>query len=169
MKLKPITTFLLSTAFVAVGIGITMVTGLWQTESDKIPRKLETLTPVAATEGADGTGAAVQYDPADIRGSYTFGEISELFQVPLGDLAEAFGLSESEAGAFQAKALESRYPDAEQELGTASIRMFTAYYLGLPYTPTEDTWLPNTAADVLARSGRMTEEQAAYLAEHTLP
>ncbi|NDL67265.1 4Fe-4S binding protein [Anaerotalea alkaliphila] len=45
--------------------------GLWITESTKIPGRI--------TEGA----AAGEYDPVDIRGSYTFGEIADLFQVEL--------------------------------------------------------------------------------------
>lgn len=173
MKLKPTTTFLIALVFVAAGIAATIATGLWQTESDKTPRKLDLAaveTAVTAGGGtADGDAAAVQYDPADIRGSYSFGEISTLYGVPLSDLARAFGLSEAEAGDFQAKALESRYPDAAEELGTASIRMFVAYYLGLPYTPTEETWLPRTAVEVLTASGRMTAQQAAYASAHAIP
>lgn len=165
MKLKPTAVFLISLLFVAAGIAFTVVTGLWQTESDKIPRQLD----IPATETtADGENA-VQYDPADIRGSYSFGEISELYGVPLEKLALAFGVPEAEASGFQAKALETLYPDSEQELGTASIRMFVAYYLGLPYTPAEETWLPASALDVLRDSGSMTAEQATYVEEHTLP
>lgn len=166
MKLKPTTVFLVSLLFVAAGIAITMATGLWQTESDKIPRLLD----VAAVETADETGGetTVQYDPGDIRGSYSFGEISELYGVPLENLAQAFGVPEADAAGFQAKELEDLYTDAEQELGTASIRMFVAYYLGLPYTLTEDTWLPASALEVLQTSGKMTVEQAAYAEAHTL-
>ena len=173
MKLKPTATFLISLMFVAAGIAATIATGLWQTESDKIPRRLETagvetsVTAEGVTE--DGETAPVQYDPADIRGSYYFTEISNLYGVPLADLAQAFELTEAEAGDFQAKALESRYPDAAEELGTASIRMFVAYYLGLPYVPTGETWLPQTAVDVLTAGGHMTAEQAEYALSHAIP
>ncbi len=166
MKIKPTTTFIISTVFVVAGIIITMATGLWQTESTKEPRLLDIAT-LETTD--DATGEVItQYDPADIRGSYRFGEISDLYGVPLKDLAEAFGLTEVEAAEFQTKSLETLYPDEELEIGTASVRMFVAYYLGLPYTPTEESWLPESAVKVLQTSGQMTDEQAAYIAEHTI-
>ena len=176
MRLKPYTTVALSALFVAAGIAATMATGLWETETDKTPRKLSQATaqtvslPDNAQVTMEGSSAKTeQYDPADIRGSYTFGEISDLFGVPLADLAKAFGLEEEQAAAFQAKSLEKQFPDAEQAVGTASIRMFVAFYLGVSYSADEETWLPNSAAEVLAASGQMTAEQAAYLAAHTLP
>ena len=52
--------------FIFGGIAITSVTGYWQTSSSKIPAKYQ------------GGEFAGQYDPADIRGSYSFGEISEI-------------------------------------------------------------------------------------------
>ncbi|HNW87281.1 MAG TPA: hypothetical protein PKJ47_10115 [Candidatus Limiplasma sp.] len=172
MKLKPQTVILLASLFVIAGIAATMATGLWQTESDKIPRKLtvaEDAENSGQTQPTAEAGSTAQYDPADIRGSYTFGEISNLYGVPLTHIAQAFGLTYAQAEGFQAKTLESRYPDAEQEIGTASVRLFVADYLGLPYTPTEDTWLPKTAADVLGASGHMNADQTAYLQTHTLP
>jgi len=165
MKLKPQTTILLSTLFVCAGILVTWATGLWQTESDKQPRKLETDTAQAQVQG---NSSQAQYDPADIRGSYTFGEISSLYEIPLADLAAAFGVKEEEAGAFQVKSLKEVYPDTENEIGTASVRMFAAYYLGVAYTPSEESYLPEIAAAILKDKGRMTIEQAAYLESHTL-
>ena len=158
MKLKPQTTILLSAFFVLAGILITWATGLWQTESDKIPRKLDAMTNQAQQ---------TQYDPADIRGSYTFGDVSRLFGIPLEDLAAAFQLSAEEAASFQVKSLEKRFPDAKFEIGTTSVRMFAAYYLGIAYTPSEEVFLLDTAASVLEKSGRMTAEQAAYVKGHT--
>jgi len=161
MKLKPQTTILLSIFFILAGIAITWATGLWQTESDKLPRKLE--SDVVKTEAQQ-----TQYDPADIRGSYTFGEISNLFGIPLTDLATAFMMKEDEAASFQVKSLEKQFPDVEEEIGTSSVRMFTAYYLGLAYTPSEESYLPDTAAVILNKMGSMTTEQAAYLGSHTV-
>ena len=175
MKLKPKTTFLVSTLFVVVGIAVTVATGLWQTSSDKVPRKLsvETNQTEVQTSQTDATQAivadgAVQYDPADIRGSYTFGEISNLYGVPLADLAKAFQLTDAEVEAFQVKTMKERFADAEQELGTASLRLFVASYLGLPYEPTEETWLPQNAVDVLMANGKMLAEQVTYIGAHTI-
>jgi len=167
MKLKPQTTIFVSTLFVLAGIAVTMATGLWQTESDGTPRRLQTET-VQNVQDQTGEQTAL-YDPADIRGSYTFGEISKLYGIPLSELARAFRLTDAEASGFQIKALKDRLADADQEVGTASVRMFAAYYLGLSYEPTEETWLTQSAADILEGHGGLTEEQTAYLATHTLP
>lgn len=166
MKLKAQTTLILSAVFVVAGIALTMALGLWQTETDKIPRKLQPATEQLPQSEAQPE-SATQYDPADIRGSYTFGEVSELFHVPLSDMATAFGLTQAEAGAFQVKGLEARYTDAAREIGTASVRMFVACYVGITYTPTEEIYLPASAVDVLTANGHMTAEQNVYIAAHT--
>jgi len=106
--------------------------GLWQTESDK--------TPIRYKEGE----AVGEYNPADIRGSYSFGEISELFDVPLDMLARAFRIPDDvESSEFKNKDLETLYEGLSEygEIGTASVRLFVAYYKGLPYSPDEDTYL----------------------------
>jgi len=77
------------------GILFTTLMGWWQTESVK--------EPVKYTTGE----LAGEYNPADIRGSYTFGDINRLFNIPLEDLRVAFGLpSDADVAAFQAKSLE---------------------------------------------------------------
>ena len=161
MKLKPEITVLISVLFVVAGIAVTMATGLWQTESDKIPKKLETVTQT-------DDGQTVQYDPADIRGSYTFKEISDLFGVPFEDLKAAFALPEDGADSFQVKSLETLLPDTGVEIGTSSVRMFVAYYLGIDYTPTEENYLTEAAAVILKEKGKMTPEQTSYVEAHTV-
>ncbi len=161
MKLKPEITVLIAVLFVAAGIAVTMATGLWQTESDKIPKKLDT---VVQTDG----GQTVQYDPADIRGSYTFKEISDLFGIPFEDLKAAFMLPEDGAETFQVKSLETLLQGTEVEIGTSSVRMFVAYYLGIAYTPAEENYLTEAAAAILKEKGKMTPEQASYVETHTV-
>lgn len=163
MKLKAGLTLLLSGAFVAAGIAVTMATGLWQTSGAREPRTLDAQTAQEAG-AAQGT-----YDPADIRGSYTFGKVASLYGVPLTDLAEGFGLPQGGEDAFQVKTLETLNADGAPEIGTASVRLFVACYLGLPYEPAEDTYLPARAAQILAERGRMSADQAAYVQTHTAP
>ena len=160
MKIKPQQVILYATLFVVIGIGVTMITGLWHTESDKIPKRLEAAAPQA-------TDGQISYDPADIRGSYTFGEISRLYQIPLADLSAAFQIAEGEAETFKVKDLKAQFESAQAEIGTASLRMFAAFYLGIAYEMTEETYLPDTAAKVLYTANRMTAEQAAYVTSHT--
>ncbi|MHB1314651.1 MAG: hypothetical protein ACYCX2_04105 [Christensenellales bacterium] len=156
MRLKPQTALIISAAILVIGIVLTSVLGLWTTESTKIPKKI--------AEG-DSLG---QYDPADIRGSYTFADISKSFSVPVEDLAAAFQVEQSQANGFQCKGLESKFADAPNEIGTGSVRLFVALYANLPYEPTEDTYLPDTAAEVLKAKSNLSPENFAYIESHTV-
>jgi len=122
-----------------VGIGGTMIFNLWQTTSSKVP--------ATYTSGE----FAGEYNPADIRGSYSFGDIEEAFAVPVAALAAAFAVDDTEnPAAFLSKSLEDLYGVMENgEVGTDSVRWFVALYTGLPYSPEEDTLLPSTALSVL--------------------
>jgi hypothetical protein len=160
MKLNSITLALIIIVLLFGGIGFSSAMNWWQTESQKIP--------VTYKEGE----AAGQYNPADIRGSYTFGQISDLYAVSLDDLRTAFRISEgTDPASFQVKSLEAQFADLPVEMGTSSVRMFVAFYNGLPYEISEDkeTYLFSEAAAVLQARGKMTSEQAAYLEAHIVP
>ena len=139
MKLKSKHLVPLILVVFAAGIAGTMAFNLWRTEGSKIPAKFST----GEHEG--------EYNPADIRGSYTFSNISETFQIPLEDLSRAFGLDGVENVAeFQCKELKVLYPEPEEgEIGTDSTKLFVALYTGLPHTPEETTRLPTPALSVL--------------------
>lgn len=154
MRIKPQTAIALVLAIFVVGITGTSVLGVWTTESTKIPARLRE---------AQFSGA---YDPSDIRGSFTFPEISNLYQIPLEDLAAAFEIEPAQAEHFKCKDLETVYATSPYEIGTSSVRMFTAYYLGLPYLPTEETYLPDAAVKILTEKGNPTQEQRDYLKNH---
>lgn len=139
------------------GIGFTSAMNWWHTESTKSPARY------SAGE------AAGQYNPADIRGSYTFGEVSDLFDIPLADLQAAFRLPEGvDPASYPLKSLESQFEGLPVEMGTGSVRMFAAFYQGLPYdlAAAEEASLFPEAAKVLKARGKMTAEQAAYLETH---
>lgn len=157
VKIKPQIAIVITIAVFVLGITVTSVSGLWKTESTKIPAKYK-------EQQYSG-----QYNPADIRGSYTFSEISRLYNIPPEDLFTAFGVDAAKTPDFKCKDLESIYGGTAYEVGTASARMFTAYYLGLPYEPSEETYLPNAAANILKEKGSMTESQLDYLEKHTIP
>ena len=157
MKIKPQIAIGITLAIFVLGIISTSVTGLWTTTSTKTPDKL------------NEPAYSDSYDPADIRGSYTFFEISNLYSVPLEDLATAFGVDAAGATSFKSKDLESIYAESEYEIGTNSIKMFVAFYLGLPFDTAEETYLPNAAAMILTEKGNMTQEQRDYLKSHTIP
>lgn len=155
MSAKPLAAIIFVILF--GGIAATTVMGWWQTESTK--------TPARFTEGE----AAGEYNPADIRGSYTFGDVNRNFDVPLDDLKIAFGVpDDTDTAAYPLKSLETLYADLPTEIGTASVRMFVAWYKGLPYEPEEETYLLTAAVEILQRQGKLTAEQEAYLAAHTV-
>jgi hypothetical protein len=138
------------------GIAFASAMGWWATESSKIP--------VAFSEGE----YAGQANPADIRGSYTFGDISNSFEVTPSVLAQAFGVQTDDPAAFAVKELEAIYSGSEFELGTTSIRLFVAFYTGLPFDTTgQEIYLPRPATEILLAQNNLTPEQVAYLKMHT--
>jgi hypothetical protein len=159
MKLtsKPLAVIILVILFGS--IGVTTALGWWSTESTK-----------QAAKFTDGEFAG-QANPADIRGSYTFGDIENNFDVPVADLAIAFGLPEdADAAAYSVKSLEEVYANLEGglEVGTSSVRLFTAWYTGLPFEITDDIYLPRPAVEILKAKANLSADQIAYLDAHTV-
>jgi hypothetical protein len=158
MRLHPITLAGLIFILTFGGISFASAMNWWQTESEKVPVKF--------TEGE----ASGQYNPADIRGSYTFGDVSQLFDIPLTDLQLAFHIpADSDPAAYQLKSLEEQNADMPEEIGTGSVRLFVAFYKGLPFDimTAEDTYLFPEAVSVLEQQGKLTEVQLSYVKSHT--
>jgi hypothetical protein len=154
---KPLALLILAVIF--GGVLVTSAFNWWTTESTKVPAKF--------TEGE----AAGQYDPADIRGSYTFGDIEKNFGVPAAQLAAAFALpAETDPASFKVNQLESIYEGLEVEIGTVSVRLFTAFYTGLPYdlSAEEESYLPRQAVEILTALGTLTPERLSYLETHAV-
>jgi hypothetical protein len=143
--------------FLLGGIAFSSVMGWWVTESTKVP--------VTFLEGE----FAGQANPVDIRGSYTFGDIAKSFDVTPEILAQAFGITGTEPAAFAIKELETIYLDSGFEIGTASVRLFVAYYTGLPFDTTgQEIYMAQPATDILLAKGNLTAEQIAYLEKYTV-
>ncbi|AHF08489.1 hypothetical protein [Desulfitobacterium metallireducens] len=141
-------------------VGITSGLDLWKTTNDKIPATF--------SEGS----LAGQYNPADIRGSYTFAEIQNAFEIPVEDLGIAFGIKDSSNYAsFQVKELETIYSSLAadgKEVGTGSVRTYVALYKGLPITLADGTYLPKPAVDILKAKAPLTQEQFQFLDTHSV-
>lgn len=136
------------------GIAMSSALNLWNTANTKVPARI--------TSG-EFSGA---YNPGDIRGSYSFADISKSFKVPLEDLAAAFGVEKSKAAAFKCKDLESLYGElaaSGKEIGTDSVRYFVALYVQIPYKPGENTSLPKAAVDILKAKGVLSLEEMSSL------
>lgn len=157
MKIKPTFLGLIIVAILFGGIFASSALNLWKTESVKIPQKF-TIGEFAG-----------KYDPADIRGSYAFDDVSSAFNIPVEDLKYAFGLREDiDTSIFKNKDLENIYGSLEdgKEIGNASVKLFVALYTGSPYEVDEETYLPKPAVDILKAKASLTEEQAQYLDNH---
>lgn len=118
------------------GILVSMGMNLWVTESSKV---------AARYTSGEYAGTA---NPADIRGSYSLANIEENFGIPVAVTARAFGAETwPNPPEFKAKDLEALYAGMPEgiEVGTDSVRLFVARYLGQPYTPEETTRLPRSA------------------------
>jgi hypothetical protein len=158
MRIKTVSVAITIIVVIFGGIVIASAAGFWNTKNSKEPRRF--------SEGKFvGT-----YDPSDIRGSYSFGEISSLFDVPLEDMAYAFGIEKLKDPAdFECRELEAIYAELKingTEIGTASVRLFVAFYTGLPFEPEAGTYLPAQAYDVLnSKALDITQERLDYLKE----
>lgn len=137
------------------GIAITMAADIWSTISDKIPAKFK--------EGE----YAGKYNPEDIRGSYTFEEVSELFEIDLQVLYQAFGIDKDTDGTqIKTKDLENLYQGADVEIGNGSVQAFVALYKNLPIT-LDGVYLPKHAVDIILEANRdLTQAQKDYLERH---
>ena len=139
------------------GIAFSSYMGWWATESTKVPATF--------TEG-EFAGMA---NPADIRGSYTFGDVANSFDVSPEVLAQAFDITEEDPASFAVKDLETIYLESGSEIGTASVRLFVAYYAGLPFDTTgQEIYMPQSGTDILLAKGNLTPEQIAYLEKYTV-
>jgi hypothetical protein len=160
MKVKMIHLAIIILTIILGGISATSALNIWKTTSDKIPVKFTTGSQIG------------QFNPDDIRGSYSFGDVSNVFEIPLIDLAKAFGVSHlPEPAKFLNKDLESIYGDLKEqgyEVGNSSVKLFVALYKGLPYELSEDSYLPKEAAAILEAQGNLSPEQLAYLSNHTI-
>ncbi len=140
------------------GIYLTMRTGDWSTS--------RTAQPVTLESG--------EYDPVDIRGSYTFAEIEKFFGIPTEVLFTAFAIPEDKrTDTFKVKDIHEigfapvNIGGEEIEVGTDLVRVFTALYSGRPYESAETTHLPVSAVNTLIEAQKLDEEQSAYWTSHS--
>jgi hypothetical protein len=154
-----ITSKTLATLIVVImfgGIFFSQVQGWWKTETSKKAAKY--------TSGE----FAGQANPVDIRGSYTFGDVGNNFDIPAEVLANAFRIQTDNPAGFQVKSLEELYLESKQEVGTASVRLFVAFYLDLPINLNTAIYLPQSAVDLLM-TRNLSQEQVNYLETHVVP
>jgi hypothetical protein len=154
MKIKMNAMALIIFAVIFGGIAATAAANIWTTESSKIPVTYKS----GEYEG--------QYNPKDIRGSYTFKEVSDLFNIELNVLYKAFIIPEGTDSSIKTKELESMYEGMDVEIGNESMQVFVALYKNLPVI-LDDVYLPKQAVEIIMEANRnLTDEQRSYLKEY---
>ena len=140
------------------GIYSSDLAGLWKTEASKTVRTINI---------GDSVG---EKNPNDIKGSFSFSDISKNFDIPVSDLQKAFDIKNVDnIEDFRCKDLEVYYGNTiTNEIGTGSVKMFVAFYKGINYTVTEDTYLPETAITLLKEKASLTEDQKKYIESHVV-
>lgn len=136
------------------GILLSSSLGVWRTETSK--------QAAIFTTGE----FAGQANPADIRGSYTLADIEKNFGISPDILVKAFGIQTDNPASFTIKELETLYAASPVEIGTSSVRLFVAFFKGLPFDLSTEIFLPRTAVDLLSDKA-LSAEQKAYLQTHT--
>ncbi|MGB9840803.1 hypothetical protein [Thermovenabulum sp.] len=155
IKIKHLVVIILLIVF--GGIAISNYAGLWKTQSDKIPKK------VFSFDGQE------IYDPTDIKGSYTFSDVSKFFDIPLEDLAKAFGLNGSVAENFKCKDVKTiKTVSQGATLSMDSVRYFVIFYKGIKADLKEDVYLPAPAKEIIINKGTPLKEQIEYLDKHLI-
>ena len=129
MKLKLYLIPMLILVIIFGGIALSNLFGWWQTHVQKTPVKFER---------GEHQG---EYDPYDIRGSYSFEDIERSFDVSVELLAEAFPISDKDFETVKAQDVEGYYGE------------IVALYCDLPFDGEEA--LPDTAIYVLERDGKI--------------
>jgi hypothetical protein len=113
------------------GVGIAKIGGWWITDTVR--------QPVSYVSGElEGLP-----NPADIRGSFTLGDVSRFFEIPLDSLIRALNLVNADEN-FRLSSFEGLTGELEDggEIGTDTVRLFTARYAGLDYVPEKAPGFP---------------------------
>lgn len=138
------------------GILATIGLDLWTTTSTKTPAKIQV---------GDNAG---DYNPEDIRGSYTFAEVAKLFEIDVPVLFDAFNIpNDTDPTTIQNKDLEGLFPNLGVEVGNESVQIFVALYKKLPVT-LKDSYLPTRAVEILLELGKLDEVQKSYFNSHKI-
>lgn len=140
------------------GIFASDIAGLWKTESSKTAGIIE-----------NGSSAG-EKDPEDIKGSFSFLDISNNYDIPVSELEKAFQIKGVESiESFKAKDLEIYYGEnIDKEIGTSSLRLFVALYKGIEFEITEEIYLPEEAVKILRERGNIGKEKLEYIEKNTV-
>ncbi len=132
------------------GIFLSQIMGIWESESTKVPNLTD----------------SGEYDPGDIRGSYTFGDVENAFGVPVDILAQVFSVSSENPEDFQIKNLKEIYAGLAEvypehndvEIGNGSVKFFVKLYTGIESDLVEPEYIPLRGLQYLLENQLITQE-----------
>lgn len=172
MKISSIAIVIIVVVVLGGGIILTNVLNLW----DKPPVDINQVPATTTTTGGDSDEVPAKpdfntpYQPAGIKGTNTFAEISAMFNVPLDDLGVGFAItSEPDWQDLKARELKAIYNNLPSniKLETESVRVFVSFYTGKSYNYSPSDYLPGPAVNILKQKSELTPEQVAFLDTHT--
>jgi hypothetical protein len=155
MKLNNKVLFIVILIVVFGGIGTAMALNVWNS------------TP--GTRASSDTVTAA--DPAYIKGSDSFADISQAYNIPLDDLKAAFAPNSTAKFAdMKARELKTLYSQLENDIvvETESVRIFAAMYTKVPYYYSNAAYLPSSAVKVLKEKTSLSPEQLIFLETHSI-
>jgi hypothetical protein len=179
MKLNTLALAIVILVLLCGGIVATVVLDMGKPKVDVSSLPVASAEKTAISSQSDNTTGEKQvvlnfntpYKPAEIKGTNTFAEISHMFNVPLNDLGNAFGLTSiPNFSSLKARELKAIYTNlgSNIKLETESVRIFVSMYTGKPYTYSPTAYLPIPAVTILKQKAVLTIEQLAFLDTHTL-
>ena len=175
MKLNKTTLFIIILVFGVGGIGLSMALNAWDAQPGTGLTGANANSNQQGYMPTDNTTPMVPvqspYNPAEIKGTNTFAEISQMFYIPINELGEAFGLTAiqnySRLTARELKAIYTNLPQ-DVKLETESVRAFVAMYVNKPYDYSSTTYLPVPAVTILRQKAKLSQEQLVFLEKHTI-
>ncbi len=160
MRVKTRAVAIITFVVIFGGIIVASQLNLWATSNDR--------NGSGNKESMDVSQEVVYEDVSAIRGSSTFYEISEGFEIDLNVLQSAFVPSQALDANMKVKDLESLYEEGDVEIGRGSVQLFVAFYKGLTIE-TAESYLPESAASILLEDQvGLSEDRAQYVKEHTV-
>ena len=170
MKINSIAIAIIIVLVLGGGIILTNSLNLWDKKPVYIPPEPTVITGDGSSPTTTKPDFNTPYQPAEIKGTNTFAEISMMFHVPLDDLGIGFGIMEErnwqDLKARELKAIYTNLP-SNVKLETESVRIFISFYTGKAYKYSHTAYLPQPAVDILKQKAKLTVEQVAFLDSHT--
>jgi hypothetical protein len=148
------------------GIGTAKALDVWDSKPGVIAKN-----QLTTETGGEANSAATAADPGYIKGSNSFAEVSQTYNIPLNDLKAAFAPNSTDKFAdMKAKDIKTLYVKLGDDITieTESVRIFAAMYTNVKYYYSNSAYFPESAVKVLKEKVKLSQEQLIFLDAHTV-